>query len=303
MYKNKTIGELLLEGDAELRISGNEKANEEAVLLLSYLLNRGKFEIFLEHSVIVSTKIINKYFKWINARKKGVPIQYITGFQNFMGLEFKVKKGVFIPRPETEILVAESIKIIESLPDKPEILLLDIGVGTGVIPISICNYFKESNKKIHFYAIDISKKALKLAKDNAKRFQCEDKIDFFNGNTFAPLKKLPAQTLFDGIISNPPYISKKEMDRLPDEIYYHEPTKALFGGSEGLDYYKKIIYQAPEYLKKRTGFLALEIGHKQKKSVCKIIKQNSNFMKNVKTCNDYFQNDRVVLAFINGSCN
>lgn len=303
MDKNKTIGELLLEGAAELRISGNKRANEEAVLLLSYLLNRGKFEIFLEHSAIVSSEIIKKYLKWIDARKKGIPIQYITGFQNFMGLEFKVKKGVFIPRPETEILVTESIKIIESLPDKPEIFLLDIGVGTGVIPISICNYFKESKKKIHFYAIDISKKALELAKDNAKRFQCEDKIDFFIGDTFEPLKKLPAQILFDGIISNPPYISKKEMYKLPDEIYYHEPTKALFGGLEGLDYYKKIVCQAPEYLKKGTGFLALEIGHKQKNTVCKIIKQNSKYINNVKTYSDYFQNDRVILAFSNRNCN
>jgi len=295
--KKKNIAELLADGELILKKSGNKSAAEESLLLLSYLLKREKFDIFLNRSLNVSSRETQLYYEWIDRRTRGTPVQYITGFQNFMGMEFKTAKGVFIPRPETEILVEEVIKLIESMPDEIELSFLDIGVGSGIIPVSICQYFQKRYKNIHFYAIDISMKAIELAEENAKKFKCEDRITFFHGDLFFALKMLNSSILFDGIISNPPYISRDEMVRLPDEIYLHEPREALYGGEEGLDYYQKIICQSPEYLKKGKSFLALEIGHKQKGSVRKIINQTGFFKEKVSILSDYYQNDRAIVAF------
>ncbi|HKK82990.1 MAG TPA: HemK/PrmC family methyltransferase, partial [Atribacterota bacterium] len=182
--KKKNIGELLEDGELILKKSGNKNAAEESLILLSYLLKREKFDIFLNRSLDVSFRENQRYNEWLDKRAKGIPIQYITGFQNFMGMEFKVAKGVFIPRPETEILVEQLIKLIESMPNGIELFFLDIGVGSGIIPVSICQYFQKSNKNIHFYAVDISMKAIKLAEENAKRFKCEDRITFVHGDIF-----------------------------------------------------------------------------------------------------------------------
>jgi release factor glutamine methyltransferase len=114
---------------------------------------------------------------------------------------------------------------------------------------------------------------------------------------FFKIQKLSLPVSFDGIISNPPYISRTELLKLPDEVYYHEPIKALYGGRQGLDYYQKIVNQSSEYLKKENAFLALEIGHKQKKSVYKIIKSAGYFQEKILTFQDYYQNDRVIIAF------
>jgi len=299
--KKKNIGELLADGELILKKSGNKNAAEESLILLSYLLKREKFDIFLNRSLDVSFRENQRYDEWIDKRAKGIPVQYITGFQNFMGMEFKVAKGVFIPRPETEILVEELIKLIESMPNGVELFFLDIGVGSGIIPISVCQYFQKSNKNIHFYAIDISMKAVELAEENAKKFRCEDRITFLHGDIFFASDLLNSSILFDGIISNPPYISRDEMYGLSDEIYLHEPREALYGGDEGLDYYQEIICQSSKYLKKGKSFLALEIGHKQKDSVCKIIKQSGCFKGKISIFSDYYHNDRAIIAFTSAS--
>lgn len=295
--KNKqNIGELLSKGKNLLSGSDNNRAEYESILLLSYLLHREKSDLFLNRDLPVSKQKIKQYYKWISGRSKKVPCQYITGLQNFMGLEFVVAKGVFIPRAETEILVEKVIQLIESLPEKKEWWLLDIGVGSGIIPISICSHFQSKDKNIHFSAIDISQKAIELAQKNARRFHCQQKIDFYQGDLFQPIANWQPSLEFDGIISNPPYISKEEWDTLSDEIRFHEPPEALLGGERGLDFYLKIIRQSPNFLK-TGGFLALEIGHKQKKLVHQIIASNPNFKKDIITFPDYFQNDRVVIAF------
>jgi release factor glutamine methyltransferase len=292
----KNIGEILAEGEQKLRESNNNRAAEESLILLSYILNREKFDLLLNRFSDVSPREIKCYSNWLEKRLKGIPVQYITGFQNFMGMEFKMKQGVFIPRPETEILVEEIIKIIEVMSDNIKLFFLDIGVGSGVIPISICHHFQNTNKNIHFYASDISSKAIKLAEENANKFSCADRITFLYGDFFK-IQKSSLPGSFNGIISNPPYISRTELLNLPDEVYYHEPRKALYGGTQGIDYYQKIIKQSSEYLKKENAFLALEIGHKQKDSVSKIIKSSGYFQEKILTFQDYYQNDRVIIAF------
>ncbi|MDD5635297.1 MAG: peptide chain release factor N(5)-glutamine methyltransferase [Atribacterota bacterium] len=294
---DKKISAILKEGEIRLTKSGNNRAAEESILLLSYLLNKSRFNILFNRSLSLSPKDIQTYYDWIDSRSKGMPLQYITGFQNFMGLEFKVEKGIFIPRPETEILVEKIINIISLMPDKVELCFLDVGTGSGIIPVTICNHFQNSRKNIHFYAVDISAKAIILATENAHRLKCAEKITFCHGNMFDCIKNLNREILFDGIISNPPYIPREELDNLPDEIYYHEPVKALDGGEKGLDYYQEIISKTPQFLKQEKSFLAFEIGHNQQKDISEMIKKSGFFKKYLSVIQDYYHNDRVILAY------
>ena len=292
------IGDLLSKGKLLLERSGNNRAEQESVLLLSYLLGREKSYLFLNRHLPVSRIKIERYYRWIRERRKGIPIQYITGFQNFMGLEFAVSEGVFIPRAETEILVEKVIQLIEMIPEKKQFCLMDIGVGSGAIPIAICYYLQKKNKYINFHAVDISIEAIKLASMNAKKFHCQKNIYLYQGNLFQPYQENKYLNTFDGIISNPPYLSQAEWNNLPEEIRLFEPPAALLGGEKGLNFYKKIIFDSPAFLKP-DGFLALEIGHQQKYDVYRMIKNNTNFQKEIITFSDYYQNDRGIIAFKN----
>lgn len=292
------IGELLTIGKTLLTKSGNNSAELESVLLLSYLLNKEKSDLFLNMSLPVSLSQIKQYYKWIRKRIGGMPIQYITGFQNFMGLEFSISEGVFIPRAETEILVEKVIAIVERMQEKDELLFLDLGVGSGVIPVTICSYFQKRGIPINFFAVDISETAIELARKNAQKYNCQHHINFFQGKLFNPLQKLKQTIYFDGIISNPPYISAAEWHKLPDEIRLFEPAKALSGGEKGMDYYEKIILESPVFLKP-NGFLALEIGHQQKNDIIQILTGNTDFQENIITFKDYYQQDRGIIAFKN----
>lgn len=292
----KNIRDLIADGQKLLTKNGNSRGTEESVLLLSYLLGRKKYDLYLNALLPVHAKIVEKYYQWIEKRSQGFPIQYITGFQNFMGLEFRVKEGVFIPRPETEILVEKIIDLIESTTCKNYLSILELGVGSGVIPVSVCNYFKNDNKKIYFYAVDISRKAIKLAKENSEKFHCDENIVFFQGDMFSSLQGFDYFSLFDGIVSNPPYISKDELHALAPEIYLYEPFEALDGGNEGLDFYQKIVKESTKYLKE-GGFLALEIGCYQKNAVCQMIYDNPDYRKEIDVYHDYYQNERVIITY------
>ncbi len=289
----------MAEGENLLQKSGSLIPGEEAVILLSYLLRMNRSHLFLNRTMNVSSLKVQLYHQWIHKRCSGKPVQYITGFQNFMGLEFKVSQGVFIPRPETEILVEKILHIIKAIPEKDKIFLLDIGVGSGVIPVAILHYLKNIPLDIHFHVIDISRKAIQLARENARRFHCEDRIDFHQGDMFIPLQNTGNPMHFNGIISNPPYIDADEWDELKDEVRLYEPREALYGGIDGLDFYRKIIQQSPAYLK-RNGFLALEIGHKQKDALCQMFTKNGSYQDDVTAFCDYYQNDRGIIAFFRG---
>ncbi len=292
------IGDLLAKGKLILDRSGNSRAEQESALLLSYLLDKERSYLYLNRHLPIPKTKVKLYYQWIIKRSKDMPIQYITGFQNFMGLEFAVSEGVFIPRAETEILVEKVIQLIEMVPETKQLSLLDIGVGCGVIPITICYYFKKRGKGINFHAVDLSAEALALAAKNAQRFQCEKNIHFYCGNLFQPLRKIQHSLNFEGIISNPPYLSRRDWENLPVEIRHFEPAMAFLAGERGLDFYEKIIAQSPQYLKP-GGFLALEIGHQQKDALYQIIHSNQNYQRKICVLPDYYQNDRVIIAFKN----
>lgn len=292
----QSIGILLDIGKNILKEIGNNRAEDEALLLMSYLLNKSKSEIFLNRTEAIPPEKSKKYIRWLKKRKKGVPIQHITGYQNFMGLEFAVSKNVFIPRLDTEILVEEIIRIIENITEAKCLHLMDLGTGSGIIPISICHYFRNESINIDFHAVDISVDAIKLAKKNARLFNCWNRVNFYHGNLFQPFSEEKYMNYFDGIISNPPYISRKEWKNLSDEVRLFDPPDALLGGENGIDFYHIIVKKSSEFLKP-GGFLALEIGNVQKKSVCNIINNSGDFQEEILTFRDYHQNDRVIIAY------
>lgn len=288
----KTIGQALRYISKLLENAKVINSSGEAEILLSNLLKMNRSEIYLNFDKILSNNERRELEQAIQKRLKNIPLQYITKHQEFMGMDFFIEEGVLIPRPETEILVE---KIIEKLKDKKSnspLRVADLGTGSGIIAISVAKYIKD----VTIYAIDISEKTLKLAFKNAHKHNCEDRIIFLQGDLFEPLRGKIDQNSLDGIVSNPPYISLEDFELLPIEIREKEPKIALYGGINGIDYYRKIIKKASYFLKK-NGFLALEVGAGQAKKVKELILKENNFKQNIEIFKDYSDIERVVIAY------
>lgn len=221
----------------------------------------------------------------LEKRAKGKPLQYVLGKQPFRYLNLEVKEGVFIPRPETEILVERAIAKVKDRKDP--ITFLDIGTGSGAIALSLAFELPLSSG----YATDISPLALEVAKTNAKLYRLEERVNFRISNFFDELRGLA--TSFDLIVSNPPYVAENEFGSLSREILF-EPRQALYSGQDGLDAYRIIIEQAWFYLKE-GGWLALEVGFRQAEQIKGLLAETGQF-DSVETVKDYSGIDRVVLA-------
>lgn len=267
-----------LEYGIELLNKNNiESPNLKTRMLLANILNKNKEYLLIHDTEELNISNINKYKEDIQKLANGTPIQYIINKQEFMGLEFYVDKNVLIPQPDTEILVEEAIKICNTY--SGDIKVLDLCTGSGAIGISIGKYVK--NAKV--YATDISDEAINIAKKNAKQNNVNN-IEFIISDMFDNIK----ETNFDIIVSNPPYIETDVIPLLSEEVK-KEPIIALDGGKDGLKFYKIILSEYKKYLESE-GYLLLEIGYDQAKSVGKLINSNYNIIK------DLAGNDRVVIV-------
>lgn len=278
-----TIKEMLSKGMIILKGNNIDSPKLKARLLLQYILKKPRQYLIVYDNEEVGKKEQWEYFVNIEKLTNGVPLQHITHHQEFMKMDFYVDENVLIPRPDTEILVEEAIKIAKKI-NQPKIL--DLCTGSGAIAISIAKNVPEAE----VYAIDISQKALDVAKKNAK--ELDTNVEFVRSNLFDKMDKMK----FDIIVSNPPYIKKDVINCLSKEVQ-NEPELALDGGIDGLDFYRKITAQAINYLK-FGSYLCFEIGYDQKDDVLDIIKKQEHYS-NTYCKKDLGGNDRVIVTQVN----
>ena len=260
----KTLAKILRLGTATLENGGIENPRLDAEILLAHVLKCRRLDLYVDAEKILPLENILRFNELISLRLKKIPVAYLTGAKEFMGLTFAVNEKVLIPRPETEILTEF---VGEFLRSRGGGNFLDLGAGSGAIFISILKFVKNSRAA----AVDISEDALNVAKFNAEKFHVDDRAEFFCGNLFAPLEG----KIFDAIVSNPPYIPTRELETLQEEVQ-REPRLALDGGADGLNFYRQIISDAPKFLVD-GGLLAVEVGINQSAAVKNLFERENFF--------------------------
>ena len=274
------ILQLINSGSKELKNNNIISHKLDSEILLAKILNKKREEILINLDAKVTLKVVKNFKKLIERRSSKEPIAYILEEKEFWSKNFFVDKNTLIPRPETELMVEKLVNIFK---DK-KLNILDIGTGTGCILLSLLSELKYSKG----IGVDISKKALEIAIKNSIKHKLTTKVKFYRKSVTEIY-----DYKFDLIVSNPPYISKKDIKNLEDDVKKFEPKIALDGGNDGLDVIKKVIYKSKSILK-LNGMLALEIGNEQHKKVSKILSKN-----NFKTrflIKDYRNNIRSILS-------
>ncbi|MBR2179793.1 MAG: peptide chain release factor N(5)-glutamine methyltransferase [Selenomonadaceae bacterium] len=278
------IKELLRSAEDILTQHDIECARLETELLLAHILKVGRLYLYINPEQALSQEQIDNYNMLIERRANHEPTAYILGHREFMDLDLIVNEDVLIPRPETEVLVET---VIDNLNDSTSILkIADIGTGSGAIAISLAKSLPSASVE----AVDISEKALTVARLNTGRYNLLGRITFNLGDLFKPLygKK------YNAIVSNPPYIPSKVIDTLQAEVRDYEPSTALDGGADGLEFYRRLIEESPKLLAD-GGFLAVEIGFDQAEAVRHLAKK---YFKDIEVVKDLSHNDRVIVAKI-----
>lgn len=309
------LQELIQNSKYELDSLNVEDADIKLKILIEYVFKISKEKLILKYKDEINNKKVEEFRKLLKKLENGIPIQYIINNQEFMGLNFYVDENVLIPQPDTEILVEEVIKYcnelrnnepedketnkdykenkenIEKEPiinkedkniNKKTIKILDLCTGSGIIGISIYKYLEN----VEIYASDISQKALNIAEKNTNLNNA--KINFINSDMFENIHIKD----FDIIVSNPPYIESKVIKSLSKEVQ-NEPKLALDGGEDGLKFYRSILENANDYLRK-NGAIFLEIGYDQKEKIEEILKSYKIY-KETKCIKDFGGNNRVII--------
>ena len=277
-----TIKQAMIKGVTILKLEKISTPKLKARLLLQYVLKKPRQYLIVYDNQKLTDKEEQEYLKYIELVAQGEPIEHITHQKEFMKLSFYVDENVLIPRQDTEVLVEEVIKIAKNIRAKK---ILDLCTGSGAIAVSLAKYLENTQ----ITALDISGKALDVAIANAKNNHVQEKITFVESNLFQDLR----QEKYDIIVSNPPYIRRKEIETLDKEVR-KEPKIALDGGEDGLDFYREIINKGYEYLK-YGGYICLEIGYDQKEEVMQIIKDKKQYTETY--CKkDLYDNDRVIVT-------
>lgn len=261
--KTLTLKQLYKVGTVKLAEEGIEEFSLDAWYLLEYVTGVSKAMYFAEPERTVSEENADRYIDCIRRRAAHIPLQHITGEQEFMGYPFCVNEHVLIPRQDTEILVEEAIQIM-----RPKMKILDMCTGSGCIVLSILKMCKEKYYMTDLQGVgaDVSEEALKVARENSRRLEVP--VTWIQSDLFA---KIPEEEKYDVIVSNPPYIETAVIDTLQEEVRLHDPYIALDGKEDGLYFYRRIISEADKYLKPQ-GKLMFEIGCDQAEAVEELMK-------------------------------
>ena len=264
----KTIGQSLREAEAVLKEAGVDSPGLDAELLLAFVLGTQRTFLHKERDYILSPGEWEHLWWLIRRRSQREPLAYIIRKKEFWSLDFEINPSALIPRPETETLVETAIKAASALGGK--IKLLELGTGCGAIAIALAKELKEAK----LWATDHSKRALALAKKNARRHLVDERITFLKGDLFKPVAH--RRRFFDIILSNPPYVPSGQIEGLAPEIRDYEPISAIDGGEDGLRFHRRITEGAPRFLKP-GGFLLLEIGDGQEEAVAELVRSRGAF--------------------------
>ena len=258
------VKEVISFGELELKKNQILNAKLDSEILISDLINIPRNSIFSQLNKKIDEEIVSKFKQYIDRRVKKEPIAYIVKKKEFWSHDFYVNDSVLIPRPETEVLLDV---LLSKINNKDKFFnILDIGTGSGCIIISLLKELKKSKG----LAIDKSKKAIEVAKKNAKFHSVNNRLNLQNTS----FEDLFLGKKFDILVSNPPYLPDYLIKNLSSEIKYYEPKMALKGGTEGIDLLKKIIYLGSKILK-RNGLLALEIGDNQFRTIANYLSKNN----------------------------
>lgn len=279
-----TIGELLDFGIEKLKNQNIETYILDSQLLLGKVLNKNRLYLITNRDKKIEDNLVNEYKSLIIKREERMPIKYILGETEFMGLDLWVEEGVLIPRGDTEILVEEVLKVI---PEDSKVNVCDLCSGSGAIGIALAHY----RKNITVESVDYYDIPEKVTKKNISRYNLNSRVTFTRSDLLS--KSIEDKKIYDVIVSNPPYIRDEVIKTLMSDVKDYEPYTALSGGSDGLYFYRKIIDQSKDVLVE-NGILAFEIGHDQGKEL-KALMEASNF-EDIKIIQDLASLDRVVIG-------
>ncbi len=277
-----TLRELLTEGEHTLQAAGIDDWKMDAWYLMEETLQVTRTRYLMDSGKIISEDEENRYLSQIRKRAEHIPLQHLTGHQEFMGLDFQVSEDVLVPRQDTEVLVEEVLKYMRS-----GMHVLDMCTGSGCILLSTLKLAAELNgcRDLQGTGADLSEKALRIAKQNRKNLGLEETATLLQSNLFENISGM-----YDIIVSNPPYIASEVITTLSEEVKDHEPMMALDGGTDGLDFYRMIIEKSPSYLT-MGGMLFFEIGYDQGKSVSQLMEKD---FEDIHVIKDLAGLDRVV---------
>lgn len=275
-----TYRECYEQGCRTLQAAGIEEAALDARLLLEAVCGTDRNDLLVHGEQPVSPEAEEKYLNWIRQRAEHIPLQQLTGEQDFMGLTFSVNEHVLIPRQDTEILVEEVLKELHD-----GMRVLDMCTGSGCILLSLLHYSNDCEG----LGVDLSAEALEVAGRNVLKVLTPEKAEhahFLQSNLFEKV-----EGKFEIIVSNPPYIASAEVEKLMPEVRDHEPRMALDGTEDGLEFYRRIIAEAGQYLVS-SGMLFFEIGYDQGQAVSELMREHG--YREVQVVQDYAGLDRVV---------
>jgi release factor glutamine methyltransferase len=282
-----TLARCLSEGRSLLK-GKVEYPARDAVVLLAHILKIKSEEVYLYPERQVTCEQYREYMRVMDKRARGEPVAYLRGYKEFMGFKFSVNSRVLIPRPETELLVEEAIKLLDGCQENT--LVLDMCCGSGVIGLTILL----KNPGVTCLLTDLSGEALEVAKSNARELGVEHRARFFQGNMFHALAGLDICEKVDMVLSNPPYVADEDIDSLPAEVRDFEPLEALKGGPGGAILIEQLIKSSYEYLRP-GGHLLFEMGEGYY-PLCKRILDSNPGWTDYKCVKDYAGKDRIVIC-------
>ncbi len=280
-----TVGRLLNWTADYLNKRGADSPRLDAETLLAEAMRCPRINLYAAFETEPSEDVRAKFRDWVKRRAEGEPTAYLVGHREFYSLDFRVTSDVLIPRPETELLVVESLDRAKELPSRDHLQVADVGTGSGVVAVCLAKYLPTASVT----AIDRSAPALAVAKENAAKHGFAERIEFVESDLFSAI---PAEATYDLIASNPPYVA--EGDEIDDSVVRYEPHSALFAGPKGTEVIERLVPQAAERLRS-GGFLLLEISPMIHDAVSDIIRLRTD-LELLPTAKDFARHPRVVQA-------